>query len=448
MQVAEHLEVPHVAGMRESRGDASRKVRVVFINDTARNGGPGRSLESILRFLDPNVVHRTVVLPRAGAVSDLLAAAGVTDEIHLEPNFVENPIEPWGRSIERGDLAAPWLLKAPRAAGNIVKAFRALARLRSLVRREHYDLIYCNGTSADFAGAALAWLTGVPALWHVRYTSVPHLLRRLHRSLSASAGVVRIVCVSNAAAVLFSHCNDKVRVIHNALDVNAFDPAHVRGALRSELGLPASAIVFGSHGRVLRRKGYVEMLHAARSALDRVTQAERTSLFFVIIGDTPEDFRPDHVEECRALAADLGIADRVRMTGFRSDVRSFVVDFDAAVVPSVYADPLPRTVIEAMSLGKPVIAFDVGGVVEMIEPGITGELVAFEAAAGGREGASSRAIERMADAFIRYAREPLLRERQGRAARERIVRDFDARAHARRIQDEIVVASGREVRDR
>src|ERR1700689_4223785 len=115
MQVAAHTEVSHVARMREPRGDVSRKVRVVFINDTARNGGPGRSLESILRFLDPNVVHRAVVLPRSGAVSDLLTAAGVTDEIHLEPNFVENPIEPWGRSIERGDLDAPWLLKAPRA---------------------------------------------------------------------------------------------------------------------------------------------------------------------------------------------------------------------------------------------------------------------------------------------------------------------------------------------
>ena len=184
------------------------------------------------------------------------------------------------------------------------------------------------------------------------------------------------------------------------------------------------------------------MVRAARLALDRVTEAERRSLFFVVIGDTPEDFRPDHVEECRALAKELGIADRFRMLGFRSDVRSLVVDFDVAVVPSVYADPLPRAVIEAMSLGRPVVSFDVGGVAEMIESGKTGELVAFERAEAGSEGASPRAIERMADAFVRYARDAPMRERHGRAGRARVVRHFDARVHARRIEDEILVASG------
>jgi glycosyltransferase involved in cell wall biosynthesis len=126
------------------------------------------------------------------------------------------------------------------------------------------------------------------------------------------------------------------------------------------------------------------------------------------------------------------------MLGFRDDVRPLVADFDVAVVPSVYADPLPRSVIESMSLGKPVIAFDVGGVVEMIDDGVTGALVAF-APDGPAEG-----IERLAGAILRYARDPVLRARQGRAARERVEREFDARAHAARIQNEIVTTSGLE----
>jgi glycosyltransferase involved in cell wall biosynthesis len=328
-----------------------------------------------------------------------------------------------------------------RLAGNVLKATRALARLSSLVRRGRYDLIYCNGTSANFAGGALAKMTGVPALWHARYTSVPSAVAGLHARLSAGAGVRRILCVSRAVAALFDHCERKVSVVHNAVDVGSFDPMRVRGALRGELRLGREVVIFGSHGRVLRRKGYVEMVRAARIALDRMNESERERVAFAVVGDTPEDFRPDHVAECRALAVSLGIDKRFAMLGFRQDVRPFVADFDVAVVPSVYPDPLPRAVMESMALSKPVIAFDVGGVVEMLETGIAGELVRFERAGVGKEAASGRAVEALAEAMLRYARDPELRARHGRAARDRIERDFDARVHARRIQDEIVKAA-------
>jgi glycosyltransferase involved in cell wall biosynthesis len=413
-----------------------RKVRVLFLNDTARNGGPGRSLHSILKFLDPGVVHRAVVLPRPGPVADLLQADGVVDELHFEPNLVENPIEPWTRPMERRDFDVPSILKGARLAGNVVKAARSVGRLAAAARAGRFDLVYCNGTNADFTGAVVAALTGVPALWHVRYTSVPAAAGPLHRYLSAGSRVARIVCVSEAAAGLFQHCPSKVRVIHNALDVESFDPERIRPTLRAELGLPAGAVVFGSHGRVLRRKGYVEMVRAARLALDRVPEAP--TLHFVVVGDTPEDFRPDHVEQCRRLAADLGLGDRFRMLGFRSDVRPLVADFDVAVVPSVYPDPLPRAVIESMSLGKPVVAFGVGGVAEMMHDGVTGEVVRFDA---DGEGASAASVQRLADAFVRYAGDAALRQLQGEAARARILRDFDARSHARRIQAEILEAA-------
>jgi glycosyltransferase involved in cell wall biosynthesis len=426
----------------ESAIQSARKVRVLFINDTARNGGPGRSLHSILKFLDPEVVFRAVVLPREGAIGTLLSTDAVVDELHFVPNFVENPIEPWGRPIERGDYEAPAALKAARLAGNAWKGARALFGLARLVRRGRYDLVYCNGTTANFAGGALAAVTGVPALWHARYTSIPRAVRALHTRMSAGVGVRRIVCVSRAVAALFDHCARKVAVIHNAVDVGSFDPSGVRGALRRELGLGGDVVIFGSHGRVLRRKGYVEMVQAARMVLDRMNESERGRVAFVVVGDTPEDFRPDHVAECRALAVSLGLDGRFTMLGFRSDVRPLVADFDVAVVPSVYPDPLPRAVLESMAMAKPVIAFDVGGVVEMLETHVAGELVPFEAAGARREAASERAVERLARAMLRYARDPELRARHGRAARHRVESDFDARAHARRIQDEIVKAAG------
>ncbi len=409
---------------------ARRKVRVLFINDTARNGGPGRSLFYILRFLDPATIHRAVVLPRPGVISELYEGRGVAEELLFEPDLVENPIEPHDRAMAREDFDAPAHVRGRRAAINVLRAGRGLARLTMLIRRGAFDLVYCNGTNADFAGGLLARTTSVPVLWHVRYTSLPKAVRGVHDRLAASNGVRRIVCVSNASAALFPHCPEKVRVIHNALDTEEFDASGITPTLRADLGLPKDAVVFGSQGRILPRKGYVEMIHAARIALAAMTDDERRRAFFAVLGDTPEDYRPDHLAECRALVASLGLEDKFRFLGFCADIKPYAADFDVAVVPSVYADPLPRAVIEAMALSKPVIAFDVGGVAEMLQGGKTGTLV---------HAGDSDALARE---MLRYMRDPELRAAHGRAGRARVEQGFDGARQARRIQNQILEASG------
>jgi glycosyltransferase involved in cell wall biosynthesis len=406
-----------------------RRVRVLFMNDTARNGGPGRSLFYILKFLDPKIVHRSVVLPRRGVISEMYEEAQITEDLAFEPGLVENPFEPWDRAVEREDLTAPVWTRGVRAAGNVVRATLGMGRLQRRILGGAYDLIYCNGTNADFAGGALSFTSGVPAIWHVRYTSVPPALRGVHDRLAGSKGVRRIICVSHAAAQLFPHCPDKVQVIHNALDAEEFAPSAVAGVLRKELGLSADAVVFGSQGRILPRKGYVEMIRAADSALKTLGTAG-DNCHFVVLGDTPADIGTDHLSECRELVRSLGRERQIRFLGFRADVKPYVVDFDVSVVPSVYPDPLPRAVIESMAFGKAVLAFDVGGVGEMVKNGQTGALMP-----GGD-------IEALAQAFVAYAGDPARRLREGAAARERVLAGFDSRAQARRIQDEIVRASG------
>ena len=219
-----------------------------------------------------------------------------------------------------------------------------------------YDLVYCNGTNADFAGGFLAKSSGVPALWHVRYTSLPPAVRGVHDAPRGQPRrPKRIVCVSAASAELFPHCREKVRVIHNALDTEEFNAKGIgRRRWKRDLGLPPDAVVFGSQGRILPRKGYVEMIHAARTALAAMTEDEKRRAFFAVLGDTPEDYRPDHLTECRALVTSLGLDSKFKFLGFCADVKPYSADFDVAVVPSIYADPLPRAVIESSALGKPV----------------------------------------------------------------------------------------------
>ena len=72
----------------------------------------GQTSFYILRFLDTEIIHRSVVLPRPGVISELYLDGGVTEELHFLPDLVENPFEPWDRAIERDDFDAPAPLKA------------------------------------------------------------------------------------------------------------------------------------------------------------------------------------------------------------------------------------------------------------------------------------------------------------------------------------------------
>ncbi len=409
---------------------------VLFINDTSRNGGPGRTLLTILKHLDPAVIRRTVVVPREGVVTGMLRAAGVQEELFTEPGIVENAVEPWDRAISREDFDAPLARRAVRATGNVARATRAVLGLAARVRRERYDLMFCNGTTACFLGGGLAGLTGVPALWHVFYPSVAKPIQPLHMRLARSRGVRRIACVSSCTTTQFgqgildANGENKVQILHDAIDIADYDAAVPPADLRGELGLPAGSVLFGSQGRIVPKKGYVEMIRAASEALTTLSGAERALCHFVILGDTPEDTKVNHLEECQTLARELGIMRNVHFLGFRPDVRPYVAAFDVVVIPSVYEDPLPRAVMEAMAMGKAVLAHAVGGIPEQVVHGETGRLVPTG--------------ERLAREMVAYLRAPDERRAHGVAGRRRIETHFEAAAHGRLIQEEILrIVDGR-----
>jgi glycosyltransferase involved in cell wall biosynthesis len=410
----------------------TRRLRVLFINDTSRNGGPGRTILYILKFLDPARVHRTVLIPREGIVSRRLVDNGVAETLFFEPGLIENIYEPLSHPMERRDFDAPWALKMVRVAGNAVRGTAALVRLLRRVRKERFDLVFCNGTSANFVGGAIAALTGTPVIWHVLYPSVAPIIRPLHRRLAAGKNVRSIICVSRPTSVQFARCSEKVHAIQTALDIDEFDARATEPVLRKELGLDSRTVIFGSHGRILPRKGFVELIRAARIVVDRLSSEDRARCRFVVLGDTPQDMRPDHLEECRSFVRELGLADQVQFIGFRPDVRSYVADFDVSVVPSIYEDPLPRAVMESMAMSKPVAAFAVGGISEMIDDGVEGRLARGQ----------PPDIAALAEACLGYFFDPEMRRRHGTAARKRVERDFDARKHARRLQDEMFRIAG------
>jgi len=397
--------------------------RVLFINHSIRDGGPGKSLYYILKFIDRGKLTPCVLIPKDDVFSERLKAAGLYENIIIDGRFPENLKRPW---FSGGGALA-------RIASLVLNIFD----LTSLVltspvwlRRHKIDVIYCNGTQAKVVGAIMGLINGRPVVWHVRNIQQTRLLGTIINSLAALPSVKRIICVSGAAAAQFPYGRDKITVVYNGTDVSDYDPVKTVGELRDAYGIPEGTVVVGSTGRIVPRKGYDLFIEAAAVAIREYGEREG-GLKFVIVGDTPYFFEGDHLAYLKKLVAEKGLEENFIFTGYRDDVRPCLKDFDVFVIPSNYPDPFPRSVIEGMSFALPVVAFKAaGGIVEAVDDGVTGMLC------------GPGDTEEMGKAIAKLAIDPDLRKRMGEAGRDRVIAKFSAEAVAGEVEKNIFLALG------
>jgi glycosyltransferase involved in cell wall biosynthesis len=201
----------------------------------------------------------------------------------------------------------------------------------------------------------------------------------------------------------------KMRVVRNGVDLGRFPRFAVeRGEARAALGFPAGRRLVAQVGRLAPQKDYPTYLRAAAAVAARHPDVD-----FLVVGAGPER------EALVQLADAVGIADRVRWLGLRHDVPALLAAVDVMVLASRF-EGLPNVVIEAMAAGAAVVATDVGGCGELVEPGREGTLVVPE-----RPDAIATAVS------------ALLADEDGRrtmvrAARARVEREFSVEAMTRR----------------
>jgi glycosyltransferase involved in cell wall biosynthesis len=255
---------------------------------------------------------------------------------------------------------------------NAWDSLRFVSELVEIIRARRIRLLYCNNMMVKTIGALAARRAGIPCVFHVRNVHERTGKVWLYpRTLGRFDAVKRIIAVSDAAAAPYRrHVPEKVTVIRNGVDLTGYDPRLVtRGTFRREIGLPAASTVVGYTGQFIPRKGLDLLIRAAAELLP-----SRPDLHFVAVGQTPTGSAVDYLQEYRALTRDLGIDGRFRFVPFRDDIRSAVVDFDLLALPA-WQDPFPRSIIEALALGTPVVASAVGGIPEIVDSGEHGLLV-------------------------------------------------------------------------
>jgi phosphatidyl-myo-inositol dimannoside synthase len=287
--------------------------------------------------------------------------------------------------------------------------FGALAALR-VARRERPDVIHAHWVLPNgFFGALAARLLAIPLVVSLPGSDVfvsgmnPLFLRMARFAFDQAAAITTNSDDLRQAAINLGADAGKFRLIIYGVDPAAIAPdrSH-RDALRVRLGLNAETPVILAVGRLVPKKGFDVLVKAA--------PAIQPTAHIVIVGDG------DQREEMAALAAQLGVGERVHFVGNvpRQELTDYYNMADAFAMPSVRlpVDGLNVAVVEAMSCALPVVASDVGGNPLVVADGDNGLLVG-----------EGRADE-LTVAINRLLADPALRLKMGQRSRERVAVEF------------------------
>lgn len=293
------------------------------------------------------------------------------------------------------------------------------------MREREIGLIYANSYRAALLCGPLKVLPRrVRIVTHVR----DRIEGRLKRELVVRASERLIVISRYVEEGLPSGArgSGKISLIPTGVDTEIFRENGSGAVVRKELGIPPDSFVFGMFCQVLPWKGVREYVEAAA----RLAEA-REDVSFLMVGDASFSGQNLYFEEITRSVRDRGLEGRIIFTGFRRDVEQFLSSADAVVSASLN-EPLGQTLLQAMAVGKPVIAMRSGGPLEIVVHGETGLLVEPGAAEG-----LARAMELLCE-----TREDA--RRMGRKGRERFRQHFlDMDEMARRIDDVILGCLGR-----
>ena len=297
---------------------------------------------------------------------------------------------------------------------------RGFFELLVFLRHHQFDIICTACSIAGLLGRVAGWFARVPVRIMVLHLYASHAQQSWYKRVFFHAVekaldplTTRYVAVSEAGKA-FGVKNrlmspDKVQVIVNAVEMH--DRHTSKAQARADLGLDPDGLVVGTLSRCEPQKGLFFLLQSA----EMVCKA-RPNVQFLVAGDGPL------LDQLKTEATRLGLGDAVRLVGWRSDTARVLSAMDVFCLSSLW-EQAPMSLLEAMSVGLPVVATRVGGVSEMVDEGHTGLLVKPQDATA------------LANALTVLLTDDSLRCRMGKAGRRRVEAEFAIDEMVRRYGD-------------
>jgi glycosyltransferase involved in cell wall biosynthesis len=338
-----------------------RPVRVLFFEPSTGYGGSSRCLLEWLRHLNREKFSPLVITYYNGPAIKQIRELGVK-VIRLPYITLTKKLM---LASEGGTLVSyiAFLLET------LINTFPVALALAVIILVKRIDLVDLNSSiGTSIPGIIAAKLTRRPSVCHI------HDTRRLSsKEVYFGKWVEKHIVLTHAAEKLYTAGlgADKLTVIYNGLSLDCWNGKNDGTGVREEFGIGPAEYIIGMAGRITKGKGHDDFITAA-SLVKRVNSRVK----FLIVGSAV--FTDKGLEgELQDMVKKLGLENTVIFTGWRDDVKRLMSAFDVLVFPtSTFPEGFPVTCIEAMALGKPVVATNIPGPSEIVLDGVTGFLVA------------------------------------------------------------------------
>ena len=331
-----------------------RKLNILFISHASGGGGAERCLFDLVSQINTQKFNVYVNTPYNDELNRELRKNNINCTVSVVYRWIPSR-EVWGI----------------KHLFNFFKSLRVrIWSIETKIENLNIDLVYSN-TITCIDGAIAAKRMGVPHIWHVHENVVGNCSLKSYLPISLTYKIARLFCtdfivVSKAVAHhLIGSCIN-IYPIFNGVDFEKFS-IKKNNSLKNELGLTESTHIIGQVGALMPAKGFMTFIEAAEALLTSTLNKE---LAFILVGSGSNEY----TEVIKNKIAESLFPHHFYLLGQRENIPEIMNELDILVLASK-SEGLSRVVIEAMAVGKPIVATRCGGPEEIIVDNETGFLV-------------------------------------------------------------------------
>jgi glycosyltransferase involved in cell wall biosynthesis len=359
---------------------------ILYVHGIGSIGGAERDLIALLTKLDRSIWHPAIACPESGPLREVTLAQDV-------PTYPVN-LPPW------------------RKASSLMSRHAGVRRLHRLLADVQPALVHVNDLwwVPHTVRAVEGLSPRIPIIAHVRQETQPRKVSQY--ALDRVEYVVAVSHQVEQGLLTGGVSSHRVRTYYSGVDCSAMATSEWSHDIRAQYGVPREALLLGTVANLLPLKGYEVMLDALPAVLSAMPAAH-----YLIIGGGEAEYGA----RLKAITVERGITERVHFAGFQESVGSYLSALDLYVHPSL-KEAFGLAVVEAMAMGKAVIATTTGGLPEVVAQGETGLLVPPGDA------------ESLAAAVVSLLEDKVRREQMGRSGKARAQERFSLDASVRHIE--------------